>query len=182
MSSSAAWRWPCQATLFYLIGGADAAVVLHMGGADPGDKPRSSARFVGVMRQEAALLRYLAVENDERIWSVAEVADAADQVGVPVIADTLHHALNPGGLSLVEALDRSLPTWRQRGARPKVHISSQDPLKQPGAHAFGIDSADFEQLCAALGDRDADIMVEAKGKEQALIGLGLTRASLADKA
>jgi UV DNA damage endonuclease len=168
-------------TLFDLIGSPDAAIVLHMGGAY-GDKSGSSARFVRVLGQEAALLRYLAVENDERIWTVEEVADAANQINVPVIADTLHHALNPGELSLVEALDRALPTWRQRGVRPKVHISSQDPLKQPGAHAFGIDPADFEQLRAALGDRDTDIMVEAKGKEQALIGLGLIRPSLANTA
>jgi UV DNA damage endonuclease len=29
---------------------------------------------------------------------------------VPAIADTLHHALNPGGLTLEPALDLALPT------------------------------------------------------------------------
>jgi UV DNA damage endonuclease len=97
-----------------------------------------------------------------------------------VIVDTLHHRLKPDGLTLAEVLDCALPTWNGRGVRPKVHISSQDPAKQPGAHAFGIEQADWEELITVLGDRDIDIMVEAKGKERALIGLGLI--SLCDEA
>jgi UV DNA damage endonuclease len=158
--------------LFDLLGGADGVIVLHMGGAY-GDKPGTSARFVATMRGYPDLLRYLALENDERIWTVPEVTATGDRLGVPVISDTLHYALNPGGITFADALDLSLPTWQGRGVRPKVHISSQDPAKQAGAHAFGVVRSDLEALLVALGDREADIMVEAKGKEQALIGLGL---------
>jgi UV DNA damage endonuclease len=158
--------------LFDLIGSADSVLVLHMGGAY-GDRHSTSARFIDVMRQQPDILRYLALENDERIWTVPEIADTADQLGVPVIVDTLHHALNPGRVALEDALDRALPTWQQRGIRPKVHISSQDPVKQAGAHAFGVDRRDLDTLLAMLQGRDVDIMVEAKGKERALIGLGL---------
>jgi UV DNA damage endonuclease len=97
----------------------------------------------------------------------------ARSLGVPAITDAFHHGLNPGGLALREALDHSLPTWEMRDARPKIHLSSQDPEKQAGAHAYGVDLEDWYALLAALDGREADVMVEAKGKEQALVPLGV---------
>lgn len=160
------------AALFDLIGNPDVTMVLHVGGAY-GDHPGTASRFVAVLGEEPSILRYLALEGDERIWSVRQVLPVAAELGVPAIVDTLHHRMNPDGLTLAEALDFALPTWVERGVRPKVHISSQDPDKQPGAHAFGIERADWDALEAVIGDRDVDVMVEAKGKEQALIRLGL---------
>jgi len=159
------------AKVFDLLGSPDSVTVLHMGGAYA-DKPASAARFVEVMRSEEGILRYLALENDERIWTVAEVVETADSLGIPAITDAFHHNLNPGGLALEEALDLSLPTWEPRGARPKLHLSSQDPTKQAGAHAYSVDIRDWQGLLAALAGREADVMVEAKGKEYALAPLG----------
>lgn len=151
------------------IGGG--VLVLHLGGAYD-DKTASAKRFIETMKPETATLRHLALENDERIWTVAEVSETATALGIPAITDTLHHALNPGGLTLSEALGLSLPTWEERGHRPKLHISSQNPEKQSGAHDYSIHIEDWEFLRAALRGREADVMVEAKGKEKALIPLG----------
>jgi UV DNA damage endonuclease len=157
--------------VFDLLGNPDSVAVLHMGGAYA-DKPVSAARFVEVMRPEAEILRYLALENDERVWTVAEVVETAHALGIPAIADAFHHGLNPGGLALKEALDLALHTWEPRSARPKLHLSSQDPDKRPGAHAYSVDNKDWQALLGALDGRDADVMIEAKGKEQALAPLG----------
>ncbi|HLM77490.1 MAG TPA: UV DNA damage repair endonuclease UvsE, partial [Rubrobacteraceae bacterium] len=113
------------------------------------------------------------LENDERVWTVAEIVETARALGIPAITDTLHHNLNSGCLTLEEAFDLSLPTWEDRRARPKLHLSSQDPEKQTGAHAYSVDLADWEALVGALGDREADVMVEAKGKEQAIIAMSI---------
>ena len=51
--------------------------------------------------------------------------------------------------------------------------SSQDPAKQPGAHAYSVDSRDWQALLGCIGGREADVMVEAKGKEQALAPMGV---------
>jgi UV DNA damage endonuclease len=159
------------ARVFDLLGQSDSVLVLHLGGAYE-DREAAARRFVEVLGPEEALLRYLAIENDERIWTVAEVTGAARTLGIPAIADTLHHALNPGGLTLEDALNLALPTWEARGVRPKVHLSSQDPEKRPGAHAYSVDLGDWQALLRALDGRDTDIMVEAKGKEQALVPMG----------
>jgi UV DNA damage endonuclease len=160
------------ARVFDLLGNHDSVAVLHMGGAYA-DRTASAARFVGALRQEERVLRYLALENDERVWTVAEVVETSRVLGVPAIADAFHHGLNPGNLTLEEALDMALPTWEPRGVRPKLHLSSQAPEKRPGAHAYSVDCRDWQTLLAALDGRDADVMVEAKGKERALAPLGV---------
>ncbi|MBA2690968.1 MAG: UV DNA damage repair endonuclease UvsE [Rubrobacter sp.] len=166
------------AAIFDAMGISDGVLVLHLGGAYD-DKEASAKRFIETMKPETETLRYLALENDERIWTVEEVSRTAAALGIPAITDTLHHALNPGGLALPEALDLSLPTWNSRGDRPKLHISSQNPEKQAGAHDYAIHAEDWDVLRNALDGRDADIMVEAKGKEQALIPLGANVPKLA---
>ena len=160
------------ARVFDFLGSSDSVAVLHMGGAHA-DKQGSAARFIEVMRSEARILHYLALENDERVWTVAEVTRTANDLGIPAITDAFHHDLNPGGLTLKEALDLSLPTWAPRGVRPKLHLSSQDPAKQAGAHAYSVDSRDWQALLGVIGGRDVDVMVEAKGKECALAPMGV---------
>jgi len=158
--------------VFDLMDAEDAVTVLHMGGAY-GDRPGTAARFVEAMRPHADILRYLALENDERIWTASEIVETSRALNIPAITDSFHHGLNPGGLSLREALDLSLPTWEARAARPKLHLSSQDPEKRPGAHAYLVEAGDWEALLSALDGREADVMIEAKGKEQALAVMGV---------
>ena len=160
------------ARLFDLVGSTDSVLVLHMGGAYE-DRAATARRFAGVLRSETDVLRYLALENDERVWAVPEIVETAGYLGIPAITDAFHHGLNPSALTLEEALDLSLPTWQARGDRPKLHLSSQDPEKQPGAHAYSVDLVDWRALVDALRGREADIMVEAKGKEHALVSLGI---------
>ena len=160
------------ARLFDLIGSTDSVLVLHMGGAYE-DKAATARRFAEVMYPETNVLRYLALENDERVWAVPEIVETASVLGIPAITDAFHHGLNPSGLTLEEALGLSLPTWEARGDTPKLHLSSQDPEKQPGAHAYSVDLLDWHALVDALCGREADVMVEAKGKEYALIPLGI---------
>jgi UV DNA damage repair endonuclease len=80
--------------------------------------------------------------------------------------------LNPGGLTLEEALDLSLSTWEPARHPPQAAPLEPGPAKQPGAHAYLVDARDWHRLLSALDGREADVMVEAKGKEQALAPLG----------
>jgi len=154
-----------------LLDPSGGVVVVHAGGAY-GDKPAAAERFVDALRGEAGVLRHLALENDERIWTAGEVIGLASRLGVAAIVDTLHHRLNPGLHTVEAAVRAAAPTWT-RGRRQKLHISSQDPAKVKGAHAYGITAEDWAELLGATRGLDVDVMVEAKGKEQALRMLGI---------
>lgn len=156
-----------SATVLDLLQAKDGVIVLHLGGAY-GDKPSAMRRFIEVMRNKPQINRYLALEVDERVWTADEVTQVASELGVGAIIDNLHHRLNPGGLTLIEAIKLARPTWKNR---PKLHLSSQDPSKKPGAHHATILPEDWEELLQALHGEEADIMVEAKGKEKAVIPL-----------
>lgn len=155
------------ARLLTLLDVPDSALVLHVGGAY-GNKKTAMESFAAGLDREDEVRRYLALENDERIWTVEDVVLTASVLHVPVIADAFHHSLNPGGIDLEEALDLALPAWPHR---PKLHLSSQDPAKQPGAHAPYVRTDDFKRLVEALAGREADVMVEAKAKEGAVLAL-----------
>src|ERR671911_805806 len=74
------------ARVFDLIGSPDSVIVLHMGGAYE-DRRATAARFVEALRPESGVLRYLALENDERVWAVHEIVETALSLGIPAITD-----------------------------------------------------------------------------------------------
>lgn len=165
-----------SARILSLLGAEDGVLVLHLGGAY-GERERTLRRFVENLRGEGEVLRYLALENDERLWPIEDVLQVAERLGVCALVDNLHHSLNPGRLGLGEALRLAFSTWP---GRPKVHLASQDPAKRPGAHAFAVHPRDLHTLLEAL-PAPADIMLEAKGKEQALGGIENLPALFAER-
>ncbi len=144
-------------------------VVLHVGGVY-GDKPASLRRFVEVARQLAPSIRArLALEHDDRHYSLADVLEAAEALRLPVVYDNLHDRLNPS-LAPAAWLPRLAATWR--GVIPKVHFSSAAEGRRAGAHADYADPAEFAaflQLLRPLGQ--VDVMLEVKAKDLALLAL-----------
>lgn len=154
-----------SARVLALAGATDGVVVAHGGGAD-GGKAAARERFAAAVASEPELLRFLAVENDERTWSVEDLLPLAERLGIPVVVDALHHHWNPGRWTLSEALRAAAMTWR---TRQKVHLSSQAAGARPGAHAEMVEPADAEWLREAAAGLTLDVMVEAKAKELAVL-------------
>ncbi len=152
-------------------------IQIHVGGVY-GDKATASARFVETYtRLPDAVRQRLVIENDERQYSLADAMRIHAATGIPVLLDVLHHRLFDTGESLAEALDLAIPTWNGHGP-PMIDYSSQHPDRQRGAHAMSIDLDDFLPVAAAIGDRDADVMLEIKDKEvSALRAIAALRSS-----
>ncbi|GIV19451.1 MAG: hypothetical protein KatS3mg023_1202 [Armatimonadota bacterium] len=150
------------------LGLPDGVLIIHLGGVYEGQSA-TARRIVQHLRGEPQILCWLALEHDERLWSLRQVVSVAERLGVPVIVDNLHHRLNPDGLTLREAIRLAVATWGHR--RAKVHLSSQDTEKRPGAHAARISPEDHCELLDALDGAEVDVMVEAKDKELAVLSL-----------
>ena len=104
---------------------ASAKIILHWGGTF-GDKRASLARFIDHGRRlPEAIRRRLALENDEKSYTVEEALAAADARQVPVVFDVFHHRWNPAfpGLPLRQIVLMAMATWRATDGRPKLHYS-----------------------------------------------------------
>ena len=180
-----------QAALFDAMGlPAEAVVVLHVGGA-AGGKDAGADRFLAGFESlsERAQAR-LVVENDDRSYGVVDAVAVAGRAGIPVVFDLLHHNCNdPAGIPDREALELALSTWPE-GVRPKIHYSSPrleigERKKQNGRrvervpvlpdlrlHADLIDPLAFGPFLTDIArGHEFDVMLEAKGKDLALLRL-----------
>ncbi|NMB78108.1 MAG: UV DNA damage repair endonuclease UvsE [Methanomicrobiales archaeon] len=146
-----------------------ARLQIHVGGVY-GDKDAAMDRFV---RTWSALPRpiqsRLVIENDERMYSFADCMEINRRTGIPVIADTFHHALLNHDEPVGELLAIQKKTWKKKDGIPLVDYSSQQVGKRPGAHAEHIVPDDFSRFLADSQPHDFDIMLEIKDKEKSAL-------------
>lgn len=155
--------------------GAD-TITLHVGGMTGG----KSAGLDRLERRleclsDAARSR-LALENDDRLFTVRDLHPLCMRSGVPLVYDVHHHRCNPDGLDVETATALAVETWRGREAW--FHIASpRDGANalNPRPHADFIDPGDFP---AVWLERDVTIDVEAKAKDDAI---GRLRVALAGR-
>jgi UV DNA damage endonuclease len=170
--------------------GPEAVVVLHVGGA-AGGRDAALDRFCAgfALLSQAAQAR-LVVENDDRTFGLRDVLVLSERIGRPVVWDVLHHHCNdPDRIPDREALSLALATW-PAGVTPKMHYSTPKTaleerrrkvgrrvettlvLPQLRAHADMIDPIGFEHFVTeTAAGLDVDVMLEAKGKDLALLAL-----------
>jgi UV DNA damage endonuclease len=145
------------------------AINIHIG-AHYGDKEATGKRFCKHFEQLSPAVRSrLTVENDdtESLWSVPELVEAVhDRIGIPVTYDDLHHQFTSRGLTRQEALLRAAVTWE---TTPIVHYSESralhcaDPSIRPRSHSDHVVGP------IRTYGTDADVMIEAKAKERAVL-------------
>lgn len=171
--------------------GPEAVMVIHAGGSY-GDNASGIDRWCQTWDILPERVRSrLVLEHDDLRYSAADVLKIHARTGVRLIFDLQHFwCLNPEQLELAPTLRKFLDTWPS-GVRPKVHISSprtemrevkrkdrktgrkKTVLQAPiwTGHADFIHPWEFIAFFRALPDLEADVMLEAKMKDLALLRL-----------
>lgn len=156
-------------------------IVIHVGGAY-GDKDAARRRWIAAVRAlPDAVRERLVVENDERLFGAEDVLAASQATEAPVVFDILHHRVYAGYPHELDGPPADLPdllravfaTWHpERDGVPKLHYSTQDPARRPGAHAEYVDAEECAAFLRAVPpEATFDLMLEAKAKELALLRL-----------
>jgi UV DNA damage endonuclease len=143
-------------------------VNIHGGGAY-GDKQKALADFArNLDRLSSRTRKRLTVENDDKIFTPADLLPICKATGVPLVYDVHHHRCNPDNLSVEQATKKAMATWDRE---PMFHLSS--PLEgwdgpKPERHHDFIDVKDFPDCWRR---RTITVEVEAKAKEAAVLKL-----------
>jgi len=147
----------------------DAKIQIHVGGVY-GDKPGSLERFARRFRElPVKVRRRLAIENDDRSYTLGDCLKLNRRTGVPVLLDVFHHRLNSSGEAPGEALALAANTWGRRDGPPIVDYSEQQRGAARGKHAGSISRAGFRRFLRDSAPRDCDIMLEIKDKEKSAL-------------
>jgi UV DNA damage endonuclease len=147
--------------------GAD-VINIHAGGVY-GDKKAALKRLAAALAKlPARVLERLTLENDDRLYTPADLLPFCREHGLPLVYDVHHHRCAPDGLSVEQATAAALRTWRRE---PLFHLSS--PREgwrgaDPRPHHDYIDFKDFPACWRGL---DITVEVEAKAKELAIARL-----------
>jgi len=139
--------------------GGEHKIIIHMGGVYD-DRKKTEKRFITVYNALSEnIKKRLVLENDEKNWTVRQIVDIYKETGASALIDNLHWEINhETGAEWDEDLHLALSTWSER---PKIHYAEQDPHKAKGAHSFYIKNI--------IVSPEFDTMVEAKGKEKAIL-------------
>jgi UV DNA damage endonuclease len=189
--AAAAAELEVQGALLDAMGlGPEAVVVLHVGGSAGGHAAAGDRFLAGFEQLSETARSRLVLENDDRVFGVCQALGVAQRAGVPLVFDIHHHRChNPDGIDDREALQLALDSWPS-GVRPKIHFSSprldiSEKRRKVGRrvertpvlpdirlHADLIDPVAFEGfLRHTAKGLDFDVMLEAKGKDLALLRL-----------
>lgn len=153
-------------------------IILHIGGAY-GNKEEAKNSFVRRYHLlPASVKERLIIENDDKLFNIADVLWVSKQTGAPVVYDNLHDQINPTNDSIGQDtwIKLSSESWSCNDGRQKIHYSQQDRNKKGGAHSLSIEPAAFMAFYQKLQNQNIDIMLEVKDKNRSVIKINLCLA------
>lgn len=148
-------------------------IILHVGSSVFG-KEKSIQRFKNnFYKLPVYIQKAIALENDDKIYNVSDVLGLCIDLDIPFVLDYHHNICNSSEKNIEYYLTDIIKTWKNN--IPKFHFSSpkNKTKKDFRSHHDYIDSNDFIKFIEILKKytKNADIMLEAKAKDDALFRL-----------
>lgn len=145
-------------------------IILHVGSGTCGKKA-SITRFINNFKKLPSYIqKCIAVENDDKIYNIIDVLYLCNTLNIPMVLDYHHYVCNNNGEKLEDYIKEIMDTWSN--INPKFHFSSpkSNLKKEFRSHHDYINSDDFIKFINMLKiyNKDVDIMLEAKVKDDAL--------------
>lgn len=152
------------------LGIKDKIIILHVGSSACGKKA-SITRFINNFNKLPDYIKKcIAVENDDKVYNIKDVLELCHKINVPMVLDYHHFICNNEKEDINYYLKEIIDTWD--GKLPKMHFSSpKSKLKKEfRSHSDYINKECFIEFINILKkqDKDIDIMLEAKAKDDAI--------------
>lgn len=152
------------------LGIKDKIIILHVGSSACGKKA-SITRFINNFNKlPDHIKKCIAVENDDKVYNIKDVLELCHKINVPMVLDYHHFICNNEKEDINDYLKEIIDTWN--GKLPKMHFSSPKIKlkKEFRSHSDYINKECFIKFINILKkqDKDIDIMLEAKAKDDAV--------------
>ena len=107
------------------------------------------------------------IENDDKIYNIIDCINISKEINCKIVLDYHHYKCNNDGEDIKKYLDYIFNTYDEV---PKVHFSSPKSKKEYRSHNDYINIKEFVAFLEIIKEynRDIDIMIEAKMKDDAL--------------
>jgi UV DNA damage endonuclease len=150
--------------------GINSYLVLHVGSKTNGKK-ESIKRFINNFnRLPNDIQKLIILENDDKSFNIRNVLNICETLNISMVLDYHHFKVNKNNEKIEDYIERIFNTWNDI---PKIHFSSPKDNKNKRAHNDYINSNDFIDFLERIKftNRDFDVMIEAKKKDEALFKL-----------
>lgn len=150
--------------------GIKSIVVLHVGSKVSG-KRESIKRFIDNFNKlDKDVQKLIVVENDDKSFNIRNVLSLCETLNIPMVLDYHHFKVYKNNEKIEDYIERIFNTWDDT---PKVHFSSPKDKKNKRSHNDYINTDDFIEFLEKIKftNRDFDVMIEAKQKDDALFRL-----------
>lgn len=152
------------------LGIKDKIIILHVGSSACGKKA-SITRFINNFNKlPDHIKKCIAVENDDKVYNIKDVLELCHKINVPMVLDYHHFICNNEKEDINDYLKEIIDTWCEK--LPKMHFSSpKSKLKKEfRSHSDYINKESFIEFINIIKkqDKDIDIMLEAKAKDDAI--------------
>ena len=150
-------------------------MVLHLGGCY-NDKNAAIARLIhNIKKLPKNIKDRLVLENCENCYCLEDALPVSEELQVPIVIDLHHDSIYPSSKPASFYYDRIFKVWKNRGIKPKVHVSNSVPgildtdnKTKRRKHSDHIRFFHTELLKIKF---PIDVMLECKLKEQSIMNL-----------
>ena len=153
--------------------GIEMKLVLHLGGGTYGKKAGMN-RFMKVFHLlDSNIQSKIVLEDDDKLYHAEDILEVCQMLDLPMVLDYHHHICNPSKTSIMLLLPKIYETWKKEILPPKMHFSSSASKRDFRSHNDYIEIGHFIDFVELLKqyERDVDLMIEAKKKDEALFRL-----------
>ena len=145
-------------------------LIFHIGGKTI-SKEEGIKRFISNFKLlDKEIKDMILIENDDKIYDIIDCINISKRINCKIVLDYHHYMCNKGGVDIKDYLEYIFNTFE---GIPKVHFSSPKSKKEYRAHHDYINIKEFTKFLDMIKvyNRDIDIMIEAKMKDEAVFRL-----------
>ena len=151
--------------------GIESRIVLHVG-SKIGGKRQGIKRFINNFNKlNKETQKLIVIENDDKSYNIRNVLSLCEKLDIPMVLDYHHFRVNKNNEKIEDYIERIFNTWKTD--IPKIHFSSPKDKKNKRSHNDYINVDDFIDFLKKIKftNKDFDVMIEAKKKDEALFKL-----------